>query len=116
MLYFRAFGWEETGLMTPQQRKDLLATYGATGPEVEELLAYNRNAFDRHGIDTPPVLPLPAEPHVAAWERYALEAAETGRSPPCNGVWCSCGSPSRRASAKRRLTGRRPLRGRPRRR
>lgn len=64
--------------MTPQQRKDLLATYGATGPEVEELLAYNRNAFDRHGIDTPPVLPLPAEPHVAAWERYALEAAETG--------------------------------------
>ena len=61
-------------MMTNRQRMDLLASYGATGSEIEELLAYDRNAFDEHRTDAPPVLPLPAESHVAAWERYALEA------------------------------------------
>ena len=56
---------------------DLLASYGATDSEVGELLAYNRNVFDR-SVDETPALPLPAEPHVAAWERYASEAAEVG--------------------------------------
>ena len=65
-------------MMTNQQRMDLLASYGATGSEIEELLAYDRNAFDEHRTDAPPVLPLPAESHVAAWKRYALEAAEAG--------------------------------------
>ena len=65
-------------MMTNRQRMDLLASYGATGSEIEELLAYDRNAFDEHRTDAPPVLPLPAESHVAAWERYALEAAEAG--------------------------------------
>ena len=60
-----------------RQRADLLASYGATPSEVGELLAYNRNAFDRSFGDVP-TLPLPAEPHVAAWERYAREAAEGG--------------------------------------
>jgi hypothetical protein len=69
---------EDTGMMTNRQRMDLLASYGATGSEIEELLAYDRNAFDEHRTDAPPVLPLPAESHVAAWERYALEAAEAG--------------------------------------
>ena len=41
------------------------------------MLAYNRNVFDR-SVDDAPTLPLPAEPHVAAWERYASEAAEVG--------------------------------------
>jgi hypothetical protein len=62
--------------MTNRQRIDLIATYGDT--EIEELLAYNRNAFDRQGAGTPPVLPLLAEPHAAAWELYALEAAVAG--------------------------------------
>ena len=61
----------------PRQHADLLASYGATDPEVEELLAYNRNVFDR-SVEEAPALPLPAEPHVAAWERYAQEAAEDG--------------------------------------
>jgi hypothetical protein len=65
-------------LMTNRQHANLLASYGATASEIEELLAYNRNSFDRRDADTPPVFPLPAEPHVAAWERYALEAAEEG--------------------------------------
>jgi len=65
-------------MTTNRQRMDLLASYGATDPEIEELLAYNRNAFDRPGADTLPVLPLPAEPHVATWSRYALEAVEAG--------------------------------------
>jgi hypothetical protein len=65
-------------LMTKRHRVALLASYGATAPEIEELLAYNRNPFDRRSADTPPVFPLPAELHVAAWERYATEAAEAG--------------------------------------
>ncbi|HYQ84180.1 MAG TPA: hypothetical protein VEP28_09280, partial [Rubrobacter sp.] len=65
-------------MMTNRQRMDLLASYGASGSEIEELLAYDRNAFDEHRTDAPPVLPLPAESHVAAWERYAQEAAEAG--------------------------------------
>ena len=59
------------------QRADLLASYGATAKQTEELLAYNRNVFDR-SVEEAPALPLPAEPHVAAWERYAREAAEAG--------------------------------------
>ena len=64
--------------MTSRQHADLLASYGASASEIEELLAYNRSSFDRRGAYTPPVFPLPAESHVAAWERYALEAAEAG--------------------------------------
>ncbi len=59
------------------QRADLLASYGATASEIEELLSYNRNVFDR-SFDLAPTLPLPTEPHAAAWERYASEAAEVG--------------------------------------
>jgi uncharacterized protein DUF7005 len=65
-------------LTTPEQRADLLASYGATGSEIEELQEYDINTFDRSGDEWPPVLPLPAEPHVAAWVGYAEEAAEDG--------------------------------------
>jgi hypothetical protein len=63
--------------MTNRQHVDLLASYGATAAEVEELLAYNDNVFDR-SFARAPTLPLPAEPHVAAWERYVRDAAEAG--------------------------------------
>jgi hypothetical protein len=76
MLSSAVFVAEGTGMMTNQQRMDLLASYGASGSEIEELLTYDTNAFDEHRTDAPPVLPLPAESHVAAWKRYALEAAE----------------------------------------
>lgn len=65
-------------MMLPRQRADLLAYYGATGSEIEELQEYDINTFDRSGEGWPPVLPLPAEPHVAAWVGYAEEAAEDG--------------------------------------
>jgi hypothetical protein len=64
-------------MMTPEQRDELLASYGATVSEVEELQAYDTNTFDRSGEGWPPVLPLQAEPHVAAWVGYAREAAGT---------------------------------------
>ena len=54
-----------------RERADLLASYGTTASEIKELLAYNRNVFDRSVEEA---LPLPAEPHVEAWERYAREA------------------------------------------
>jgi hypothetical protein len=57
------------------RRADLLASYGTTASETKELLDYNRNVFDRSVEEA---LPLPAEPHVEAWERYAREAAEAG--------------------------------------
>jgi hypothetical protein len=60
-----------------RQRADLLASYDATASEIKELLAYNRNVFDR-SVEEAPALPLPAEPHVAAWELYAREATEDG--------------------------------------
>src|SRR5918994_2320296 len=53
-----------------RERADLLASYGTTASEIKELLAYNRNVFDRSVGEA---LPLPAEPHVEAWERYAWE-------------------------------------------
>src|SRR5215203_6160982 len=59
------------------QHANLLASHGTTASEIKELLAYNRNVFDR-SVEEAPALPLPAEPHVAAWERYAREAAEGG--------------------------------------
>lgn len=59
------------------QHANLLASYGTTASEIKELLAYNRNVFDQ-SVEEAPALPLPAEPHMAAWERYAREAAEGG--------------------------------------
>ncbi len=70
-------GGDSSELMTNRQRVDLLGSYGATASEIEELLAYNCTVFAR-SFDRGPNLPLPAEPHVGAWERYASEAAEVG--------------------------------------
>lgn len=53
-------------------RAEVLRGFGAGPDETAELLAYNRSAF----VVPPSVdLPLPDEPFVAAWRRYA-EAAE----------------------------------------
>ena len=41
MLSSSVFVPEGTGMMTNRQRIDLLASYGATGSEIEELLAYD---------------------------------------------------------------------------
>jgi Family of unknown function (DUF7005) len=60
------------------RRARVLASFGASGAVVEELLSYNDPAV----LHREPVLslpfPLPAEPHVAAWESYAAEAVQRG--------------------------------------
>ncbi|MBD2243796.1 hypothetical protein [Nostoc sp. FACHB-888] len=61
-----------------QLRANVLASYGATARETEELLAYNQNIFDRSFSRLPAKFPLPPEPHVAAWEEYATLAQEVG--------------------------------------
>lgn len=61
-----------------QLRASVLASFGATALETEELLAYNQNIFDRSFSTLPAKFPLPPEPHVAAWEEYATFAQEVG--------------------------------------
>lgn len=61
-----------------EHRSDVLASFGATGPEIEELLSYNKNVFAQYSGPEPLVLPLPDEPFVPAWEGYAAEAKELG--------------------------------------
>ncbi len=61
-----------------QLRASVLASYGATARETEELLAYNQNIFDRSFSTLPAKFPLPPEPYVAAWEEYATFAQEVG--------------------------------------
>ncbi|MBW4457927.1 MAG: hypothetical protein KME55_37800, partial [Nostoc indistinguendum CM1-VF10] len=61
-----------------QLRANVLASYGATALETEELLAYNQNIFDRSFSTLPAKFPLPPEPHVGTWEEYASLAQEVG--------------------------------------
>lgn len=61
-----------------QLRACILASYGATARETEELLAYNQNIFDHSCLTLAAKFPLPPEPHVAAWEEYTATAKEVG--------------------------------------
>jgi hypothetical protein len=61
-----------------QLRTNVLADYGATAQQTEELLAYNQNIFNRSFSTLSAKFPLPPEPHVAAWEEYATFAQEVG--------------------------------------
>ena len=63
-----------------QERANILAEFGANAAEIEELLAYNQNVFERDKDRVSLRFPLPSEPHLDAWHEYAREA-ET------NGVW-----------------------------
>ncbi len=64
--------------MHDAQRADVLSRFGARPECIPELLAYNSNDF-RHDLLALPVrLPLPSEPHVAAWEEYGDEACRHG--------------------------------------
>lgn len=55
-----------------------LATLGASAAEIDELLAYNDNAFDLSALEPEMALPLPDEPFVAVWKSWAEEARERG--------------------------------------
>jgi hypothetical protein len=59
-------------------RASVLAAYGADEGEIKELLAYNDNVFVRTHIKHPIQFPLPSEPHLSAWEKYAVDAKEIG--------------------------------------
>jgi hypothetical protein len=66
-------------MLTQQSfRADVLTNFGANASEVEELLAYNQNVFDRNTLNSPIQFPLVSETHVSAWEEYAVIAREIG--------------------------------------
>jgi hypothetical protein len=58
-------------------RAGVLASYGASSSEINELLAYNHNVF-HHQFNHPITFPLPPEPHLAIWEEYAAKANLVG--------------------------------------
>ncbi|HVS35676.1 MAG TPA: hypothetical protein VMS17_08840 [Gemmataceae bacterium] len=57
-------------------RAGILQAFGASGPVIEELLAFG--AVARRPPHEAPSLPLPAEAHVEVWREYAAQAAKTG--------------------------------------
>ena len=59
-------------------RTKVLASYGANISQIEELLTYNRNLFDRDKLQLPQTFPLPPEAHVTIWEEYIARAQEIG--------------------------------------
>jgi hypothetical protein len=59
-------------------RTRILADYGASPPEIEELLAYNQPIGDRPPVNIPSSFPLPPEPHITTWEQYAEIAQAIG--------------------------------------
>jgi hypothetical protein len=60
------------------RRAEVLRGFGAGPAETEELLAYNRSVFAAPAeLD----LPLPDEPFVQAWTRYAADASSRGAVP-----------------------------------
>ncbi|MBN1219848.1 MAG: hypothetical protein JXM69_13045 [Anaerolineae bacterium] len=59
-------------------RAAVLSDLGATGSEIDELLAYNQNTFNHADLSRPLVLPLADESFATVWEKYAVEAQEKG--------------------------------------
>jgi hypothetical protein len=59
-------------------RVDVLRNFGASSLEVEELLRYNENIFHPNGATYPVELTLAPEPHIAAWEEYAIASQTVG--------------------------------------
>ncbi len=59
-------------------RSKVLASYGASTKEIDELLAYTENIFDLSGFAEPIKFPLPAEEHIAAWQEYVIQAKNIG--------------------------------------
>lgn len=57
-------------------RRSTLRRFGATDDQMDGLLAYAATAYA--GIDAATALPLADEPHIAAWETYAADAAAIG--------------------------------------
>ena len=64
--------------MNLAERTKILQEFGANDTEVAELLAYNHNAFERDKLPDLHSFPLPAEPHLAVWQKYAIQAQTDG--------------------------------------
>ncbi|ODH02079.1 hypothetical protein A4S05_02750 [Nostoc sp. KVJ20] len=61
-----------------QFRAGILASYGATTSEIDELLAYNHNVFNHYHFNHSITFPLPPEAHLAVWEEYTATAKVVG--------------------------------------
>lgn len=59
-------------------RASVLAAYGVSTSEREELLAYNQNVFNHNSLKLGVKFPLEPEPHVVAWKQYVAEARVIG--------------------------------------
>jgi hypothetical protein len=59
-------------------RLRVLEAHGAVGPTLEEILAYTEKPFD---APARPSFPLADEPHLAAWDAYASDAAARSAFP-----------------------------------
>ncbi|MGI2903287.1 DUF7005 family protein [Tolypothrix sp. VBCCA 56010] len=66
--------------MSNQQefRRNVLASYGASASQTEELLAYNQNLFSHKCLKHAVKFPLAPEAHVTVWEEYAVAARVIG--------------------------------------
>ena len=70
------------GIESVEQRADTLRALGARDDAVRELLAYGASGFDPDALDHDAhTYPLPDEPFVDAWERYAEQARAEGAVP-----------------------------------
>ena len=61
-----------------QERARILAGFGASDCETEELLVYNQNVFERDDVKASRPFSLPSEPHLAVWQKYFTEAETNG--------------------------------------
>ncbi|MBW4450421.1 MAG: hypothetical protein KME38_27230 [Spirirestis rafaelensis WJT71-NPBG6] len=66
--------------MSNQQefRRSVLASYGASASQTEEVLAYNQNLFSHKCLKHALKFPLAPEAHVTVWEEYAFAARVMG--------------------------------------
>lgn len=63
---------------TERLRRSVLTAFGASGGDLDQLLAYNANVFKYSDRGEMPSFPLSDEPFVSAWERYVADAAVRG--------------------------------------
>jgi hypothetical protein len=61
-----------------QELAKILAEFGASKHEIEELLVYNQNVFAQDNLASSLQFPLPSEPHVAVWQEYLIKAETKG--------------------------------------
>nr|WP_315491344.1 hypothetical protein [uncultured Rhodoferax sp.] len=64
--------------LTTEERMRVLESFGAQGVVLQELLAYNRNTFQRLPEFTNTAYPLPDEAFASAWDEYLRRAQDLG--------------------------------------